>query len=157
MLDRDLGWKIWSEPDDIGDRKQICFRSSPGLDYFLPAGRYQVRGQIDSASASKDIEIKPGQVTEERLVLNAGLATIGGAVNPGGPPLTRDIGWTIYEGRADVLGDRKRIIYRSGPTVEHFLPVGRYLATAVLGEMKGEKEFEVSAGKRAQVEVVLAR
>ena len=156
-INRAIEWHIYQgKPNEVSDRAHVKERYGENFDCFLPVGSYWATATLDAATAGKDIEVKAAAVTQERLVLNAGLVKLTAALTRGGSPLGRAIEWHIYAADADAVGDRKHVKESYGDTLNYFLPVGRYLVTAKLEQMKGQQAVDVTAGKSEQVEVVLA-
>ena len=156
-VNRAVEWHIdQGKPNDVGDRAHVKERYGENFDCFLPEGAYWITATLDAAKTGKDIEVKAGAVTQERLVLDAGLVQVTAVLSRGGSPLGRAIEWHIYDAHADAVGDRKHVKESYAPALDYFLPVGRYLITAKFEQMKGQEEVEVTAGKSERVEVVLA-
>jgi hypothetical protein len=63
-------WHIYEgDADALGNRKEIASGDKSKQSFTLSAGHYRVTMQSGSAIATQDINIKAGQVNEEKVVL----------------------------------------------------------------------------------------
>ena len=147
--------------DAEGNRKRVV--GSPTYEgpprFPLPAGRYYVTGVYGSASASTEVEVKPGEIKSERLDLGAGILNLSSILAVGGPPLTTGVTYVVYEAVKDAEGNRKRVVaspaYEGPPRLP--LPAGRYFVTAASGAGKGSAEIAVAKGAVQVLQVRLSR
>jgi len=141
----DTGWKVFSQPNGEGKRKQVAL-SYGEANYYLPAGTYLARLNRGAASVEKEISITPGEKKKDRLILNAGIVVLKGNES--------------YESSKIVAvpaeaEKAKQVVLEYGNEVRAYLPAGKYIATydhQVGGEVKSSKtSFTVEAGKLLEV------
>jgi hypothetical protein len=98
----------------------------------LPAGRYLVTAKYGSATANVEVEVKPGEITNQILNLRAGILRPRAILADGGEPLPDGVAYDVYAAAQDAEGNRKRVdgsLSAYGPP-RLPLPAGRYRVTA---------------------------
>lgn len=141
----DTSWKVFSQPNAEGKRKQVAY-SYGEASYYLPAGTYLARLIRGAASVEKEISITPGGMKEDRLTLNAGVVVLKGNESYEGSKIT------AFPADAE---NAKKVAMAYANEVRAYLPSGEYIATyihKVGGEAKSSKTpFTVEAGKFLEV------
>ncbi len=130
-----------------GKRERVTYGSHQ--EFKLPAGRYVVEATWGNATVSRDVEIKPGEVTDETLILEAGLLHLASTL---GESETADGAYyTIFSGKTKMDGSRERITY--GSQKEYKLPVGTYRVEAKWGQAIGVADVEIKGGERTEITI----
>jgi Ca-activated chloride channel family protein len=143
---KDTAWKVLSQPNAEGVRKQVAYSYS-SADYTLPAGSYSVELKRGAAVVRKEITVSPGKVTNDKLVLNAGVVKLitGGGQNPG---------VQVYSAGQE---SKQAVTYGYGKEHRFYLPAGDYrveFKRKVGGEeKKTTSTFTVEAGKFLEMEL----
>ncbi len=141
-----LKWHLMGAPGIEGKRKQIAYGTGPSPQWMVPRGDYLLRLVLGEASTEKDITITAGQMTQEKLVLNAGLAHITAPADLG------STSFSVYP-LIDTTEQRRHLAYSTSKDYEIFLPEGKYLVELKLRQANETKtlEFEIQAGQRSEV------
>jgi len=148
-------WILYSAEKDLnGKRKEIARDGSAEADFFVPAGNYWLEGQYKSTKAGIDVTVEAGKLTEEVLVLGAGLLVVTAAATEGGDPLDRTM-FIVYEATADLSGKRKEVARSARQISEFGLPAGNYLVVAKSGEAEASTEVEIAANQRTERSIVM--
>ncbi|MEJ8573437.1 VWA domain-containing protein [Microbaculum marinum] len=148
-------WIVYSAAKDMsGKREEIARSGSAKADFFLPAGDYYVEGQFKSAKAGKEVSVEAGKLTEEAVVLGAGMLVVSASVTENGDPLD-DVMFIVQEANADLSGKRKEIARSARQIAEFGLPAGKYRVVATTGEAEGSTEVEVAANQRTERQIVI--
>lgn len=137
-----------------GNRKQVD--ASGGKPKFnLPGGTYFVTAAWGKALASDTVEVKPGELTEVTLNLNAGRITVV-ALDENGQPVTKGGYYRVYEAKKDIEGNRTQVSAGGGKSHEVSLPAGDYVVEVNYGgrnKVAGSQEVTVTAGELSELKV----
>ncbi len=119
--------------------------------FRLPAGQYTVTAEWGNVTATMDVEVRAGQITEKKLNMNAGIIQLKttSALNRG-----QRVTFSIEEQDATGSDTQRRVVAR-GSQREFRLPAGKYVVVASSGSVEGEHFIEVQAGKRHDVTIAL--
>ena len=135
-----------------GKRKQIT-AAVPRKPFSLPAGTYFVTAKVGKATASRELLVTAGKLTEEDIVVGAGALKVTVIPAEGGKPLKQAYVY-INELEAGLDGKHKQIT--AGNQRNTFkLPAGKYRLTAKLDKASATTEIEITAGKRTDTTVSL--
>ncbi|MDF1738070.1 MAG: VWA domain-containing protein [Verrucomicrobiales bacterium] len=141
----DTGWKIFSQPNAEGKRKQVTVSYNEAT-YYLTAGTYLARLTRGAASVEKEISISPGEKKKDRFVLNAGIVVLKGNENHEGSKIR------VVPADPEKT---KQVALAYNHEVRAYLPAGDYVATydhKVNGEVQSsDTAFTVEAGKMLEV------
>ncbi len=148
-------WILYEQEKDLnGKRKEVARSGSAKADFFVPAGSYWLEGQYKSTKGGMDVAVDAGKLTEEVLVLGAGVLVVSASATEGGEPLDQTY-YIVYEAQQDLSGKRKEVA-RSGRDVAEFgLPAGSYVVVARSGEAEASTEVEVVANQRVERQIVM--
>lgn len=119
----------------------------------LEAGRYRVEASLGAAKASVEVDVRAEELTQEPLVLNAGVLNLVVLLAEDGEeapsPTFRILGL-----EPDLHGDRPTV---TGPTrsSSFVLPEGDALARVSSGAVTVEERVTVTAGERTDKTIVL--
>ena len=160
----DLGWDVLSPKADLaGKRRKIAgfWRVKSGGIFILPAGTWLIWGQLPDArhvTTSKEITVPPGGEDAHEFVFGAGTVRID--VTKNGAAYSGQVGWDIYEAKADLAGKHRKVTgawrVKSGQTT--ILKAGDYIISALDPDhraTKGEAAFSIKAGEEKAVTVEL--
>ena len=141
-----------TEKDIRGARESIVTRTRR-TSFILPEGTYLVRADEGLASAETEVEIKAGDRTETAIALDAGLLHVA-VVEEDGSEVSERVRWTILSAEEDLRGQRETI---TGPTSrdQFILSSGQYLLQARAADRTAQKDIEIKAGERLDVEMTL--
>ena len=141
----DVGWQVFSLPNEEGQRKKVAF-SYGKAKYYLPAGDYIAELKRGAASVEKEISVRPGEDSKDRLVLNAAAVAFKGSEGRESP--------LIFVHRSDDE-TKKKIAFQYRNETRFYLPAGDFVAVYTYksgGETKKtETPFTVEAGKFQEV------
>lgn len=148
----DARFQVLSTERDIhGDRKSIEGPTSRSS-FVLPADSYIVKTRSGQASAEKEVEVRPGELTEATAILEAGILRAE-ALEEDGTPVSARIRWTVFSIEDDIR-ERETV---AGPTSrnEFLLHEGDYLLRAEARDRDAEEKIEIKAGGRLNAEITL--
>ncbi|HXG22149.1 MAG TPA: TIR domain-containing protein [Methylomirabilota bacterium] len=143
-------WRVYkAEGYELGERQQVTY-SAEGQ-FTLPVGRYVIEAAYGDATQSKDVEVRPGQITTTDIILNAGQLRGTARLSAKGAPVSSY--WRVYKAEGYELGERQQVTYSAEG--QFTLPAGRYIVEVEHGEAKGHAEVTVQAGEINPVDIVL--
>jgi Ca-activated chloride channel family protein len=151
-----LSWEVYEAQADIeGKRKRVTYSYDTEPVFELAPGAYLLSVKVGAASGSVEFEAGPESAQEVTVVLDAGLAAVSAKRTAASEPITGNLSWEVYLTETDIDGKRQRVTYSYDNQPLFTLSAGRYLLSVGHGASGGQAEFEVKAGKRAEVEIVL--
>ncbi|MCO5063365.1 MAG: VWA domain-containing protein [Rhizobiaceae bacterium] len=129
-----------------GTRDQVAYDYGTDPDFDLPAGDYVAVVQLDATNVEVPFSVKVGERKDETVVLNAGVLAVDA---PGASEIR------LFEGKANLQGERQGVTYGYGETLQSTVPAGDYmLIVTPNGEgQKKEKPVTVKAGERTEIKV----
>ncbi len=143
-------WRVYkAEGYELGERQQVTY-SAEGQ-FTLPVGRYVIEAAYGDATQSKDVEVRPGQITTTDIILNAGQLRGTARLSAKGAPVSSY--WRVYKAEGYELGERQQVTYSAEG--QFTLTAGRYIVEVEHGEAKGHAEVTVQAGEINPVDIVL--
>ena len=146
---------VYVIPESAGqDRSAAVVTGSVGPVRKVEPGNYYIEAKVGKVRASTTAQIVEGELNTVKVVLDAGLLKVDALAEEGGPPLERAY-VTVYE--AEQAADGKRKQFAAGNQRTLFtLPAGKYFARAKLGKASVGAEFEVVAGEKTDLVLILA-
>lgn len=129
-----------------GSRDQVAYDYGTDPDFDLPAGDYVAVVQLDATTVEQPFSVKVGERKDERVVLDAGVLAVEA---PGASEIR------LFEGKANLQGERQGVTYGYGEALQSTLPAGDYLLIVTpSGEgAKKERSVTIKAGERVEVKV----
>ncbi len=122
----------------------------------LPAGRYLARVNLGKGTAEREFEIQAGEATKLEIVVGVGDLDITLLPKAGAKPGSASAEWSVYRIGADGKPAKEYTAHAYTNPGHATLPAGRYLARVNLGKGMAEREFEIEAGKKTKLEVVVS-
>lgn len=162
-----LAWWLLSPKADLsGKRKEIAqfWRVNSGKVFILPAGDWLLQGSLPDhrhVKTETPLSLQPGEENQEDVIFSAGTVKINVTVK--GVPHKGQVGWNIFEAKADKLsGKRQKVVdaWRVNTGKITILAAGDYHLTALLPDdrdTKGEVDFSVDAAEEKIVTVDLEK
>jgi hypothetical protein len=144
-------FEIYSdERDQFNQRARIVAGARPGVIYRLNSGVYHVVSRYGdvNATASSDVTVEPGKLTEIAIAHPAARVTFKLVARAGGDALA-DTQWSIATPKGEVLKES------AGALPTHTLAPGTYSVTAKSAGRAYQRTFTVRRGETAQVEVLM--
>jgi hypothetical protein len=153
-IDQGLVWRVFTEPAQAksGASLQPALveaRREPTPRIALAPGAYYVNVAYGRAHLTRKIEVAPTPGREERFVLNAGGLRVTAVLAGGEKPPDLAVSYDIYEGDADRLGGRSRLVAGLKPGVIVRLNAGLYHLVSTVGDANAvvNADVTVEAGK----------
>ena len=145
-----------AKPDQDGNYTQVASSNRSPAFFHLPAGSYHVVAQFGKAEATADIHVADDQLTDIKIVINAGKLRVKAVEVEGGEPLG-STDFRVYEAQADKEGNRKEVAgsYSSAKQASFNLPAGRYHVVARYDKAASSVDVEVKGGELTDVTIVL--
>jgi len=142
-----LAWTVYGDPDSEGNRPRIANAYNATPTFTLPAGSYFVSVSKGSATASKQMEVAAGELSEGLIVMGSGTLKTNTVMSEGQEPVTGGgLSWTVL-GAPDAEGKRPKVAnsYNASPTFT--LPSGAYSVTVTRGSASTSVDVEISPGE----------
>ena len=159
-LPEGVAYDVYTAAQDAeGNRKRIDGSLSaygpPRLP--LPAGRYLVTAKYRTASATVEVEVTPGEITNQILNLRAGILRPT-AIADSGTRLSKGVTYEVYTAAQDSEGNRKRVDGSLSAYGPPRLPLaeGRYFVTARHSRGIASAETKVTAGRVHDLQLRIA-
>lgn len=132
----------------------VTSASAAAQAFTLPAGAYVVRASYNGTTADLVVPLDPGRTYNYTINLYAG--TVGlTAVSESGGSIGEGVVYEIYKAAPDQNGERTLIATYNGGASTVMLREGSYLLVARGAGMQGEIPFQVAAGQKGNVKVVM--
>jgi Ca-activated chloride channel family protein len=151
-----VSWEIVSTGEGTAGAAAPVSASTLSGTYVVSSiepGRYTVRAKAMLASGETEFEVKPGEQTEVRVVLNAGVIRPRTLLSDNGepPPTDTPISWSV-------IGPPGAVFLGSGygsQTNDAVVPPGTWKIRVERANIVAETPVEVTAGETEEVTVVL--
>jgi len=145
-IDNNITIEVSAPPKSDGEKGEWFATEYKDISRFdLPTGTYDVKVAVGAASRTVRTEIKSGGETRLDVNVNAGVL----GLKTGSGKFIE-----IVEAERDINNERKSVHTSFEPDVNVALNAGSYVAIVEYGpDKKVEKEFAITAGKRAEVVV----
>lgn len=128
-----------------GSREEVSYGYGPGNEFELPPGDYVARIDMDAAVVEVPFTVEAGKRVDVEGVLDAGVVAL---TMPGTD------GFTIYDARADIQGNRTERGYGYGEDYQTTLTAGDYVVSIRYDDdSETEMPFTVVAGERLELTV----
>lgn len=127
-----------------GRQESVAVSYGPGQSFTLPPGDYVARINQGAAQMDAPFTVKPGERTEVKVVLNAGVLAITAA---GANSIE------VLDAKADIAGNRIARSYDYAEEKTLIAPGGDYLIVVTRGEAKVEATATVKPGERTDITV----
>ena len=138
--------EIFGAKKDIsGNRESVAYAYGPDSGFDLLPGDYVAVATFDAAKAEQPFTIKPGELTEVSVPLNAGVLFVDA---PGAS-------YIEVFGKKDIQGNRESFSGVYDVTSNRTLTAGDYHVVVSYGDDKPNKEADakVTAGERTEIKV----
>ncbi|MEQ8823654.1 MAG: hypothetical protein RIC14_04700 [Filomicrobium sp.] len=149
----DLIWRIYSNPQDRDTPPELLSRHTDNvLRAALEPGLYIVNVSLGQAHLTRRLEVKPGRVTRDVFVLNAGGLRLTAYAGEKRVP-NKSVLFDVYEAERDQSGQRQLVVGKLRPGVVVRLNAGIYYLKSVYGGANAgvESEVSVEAGKLTEI------
>ncbi len=161
-----LGWTVSSTTADFaGKRKKIAsfWRVKTGHVNWLPAGTWRLDGLATDARYMKlqtNIKIEAGGQHVITQSMNAALVRLDAKLVAGAPVFKGQLGWSIFYGKPDLSGKRKKLagFWRKRASYVFPLPAGEWTIEGVLPSHRHVKfatRLKTEAGAQTPHEVIM--
>lgn len=143
-------FRITERDSETTDEKLVVDNARSGLILPLNAGTYRVESQYGNAnaSASADITIEEGKLTDATLYHRAAEVTLK-LVNETGGEAIANTSWTLLYPNGEVIAETV------GAFPEYVLEEGDYAVVATHEGTPHNRNFSVEAGRHRDVEVLI--
>ena len=143
---------VYQAKKDIeGKRVQVAESYKETPVFRLPTGDYYVWVGHGQASASVEVKVTAGELTEQTLNLHAGYLQLSSIAAQDTEPVTRDLHYIVYQARKDRDGKRVQVAESYKETPLFRLPTGDYYVWVEHRGASGSAEVEIAAGQRKKI------
>ncbi len=148
--------RLDASPDSPATPKWVTSSNSSEPVFKLAPGQYLLTARYGEAQQQKLITVDSDTPQELDFVLGAGFLQTTTRLSPDSQPLDSGVRYTVHEALPDKDGKYKYVTAISTNSGASRLPAGRYRITArTANNAETSQEFEVLAGKRTDVDLVL--
>lgn len=130
-----------AEQDLLGNREYVNRSCGQMVLFTLPAGAYFLQVSSGDASVSLEETVRPGELTDQVVNLNAGYLRAQAVLSEGMAPL--ESCFEVYDAEPDLQGNRRYIDRSCGTRVVFTLSAGRYYVLASYGLARTSQELEI--------------
>lgn len=151
--DKDLKFSIYTnDVQDDGERGLVLQDVAPNTIVRLNSGTYHVVSTYGNLNAviRADIQIAAGKLTQATIQHRAARITFKLVSTKGGEAIA-DTAWSILTGSGDIIAENV------GAFATMVLAEGNYTAVARNKDKIYQRDFDVKAGRNADVELLLGR
>jgi Ca-activated chloride channel homolog len=127
-----------------GSQTSIATSYGPGQTFTLPPGDYIARIKQDATLVEAPFAVKPGERTEVKVILNAGVLAI---------TATGASQIEVLDAKADISGNRAQRSFDYAAEKSLVAPGGDYLIVVKRGETLSEATATVKPGERTEITV----
>jgi hypothetical protein len=153
-IDQGLVWRVFTEPARGAEGKPaqpalVATSREPTPVVPLAAGAYVINVTYGRAHLTRRVSVTEARRMEERFVLNAGGLRVTTALTGGEKPADSAVTFDVYQGDADQLGGRTRLVGGLRPGVIVRLNAGLYHIVSTVGDANATlgADVTVEAGK----------
>ena len=150
-------WVYGAKKDLEGNRKEISVSGAATPLFRLPAGDYHIVSRHGDAYAEADFSITAGELIEKTMIQNSAYLKASAVQNKGGPPLTSDIFWWVYEQKTDLEGNRKEISVSGSSEPLFILPAGDYMLTVRHGGEITNTNVSLTPGESKTLNILVSQ
>lgn len=146
-----VGYDVYQgDSDQLGGRTKIVGGMRPGVILRLNAGLYHIVSTLGDANAvvNADITVEAGKLTDATVSHHAARVTLKLVTRAGGDA-EADTQWAVHTAQGELVRESQ------GALPSHVLAAGQYVASARHGGKLYQREFSVTSGETAQVEIVM--
>jgi hypothetical protein len=124
-------------------------------EYYLKAGKHHIIARKDKAVSEMDVEVKPGELTDATVVMNAGSISVKAVAVKGGEFLEH-VSCDLFHSKSFVEG-KGELIAGIGSTKEHvfFLNAGKYHLVLKEGLAKSALDVLIQPGINKEATLVM--
>jgi Ca-activated chloride channel homolog len=141
-ISRNIRWILNTVADDSkGRARQLTYTNFSWPTFTLPEGSYEAVLQSGLARASLRVDIRAGDVVEEKIFLNAGKVHLRAVLKEGGPPIQKSIHWYLTKNTSNAKGEYEILHHNSNPSPTFTLGAGRHRFFVTAGSAR--KVFDV--------------
>ncbi len=149
--DQSVSYDIFQgDADQLGGRTKVAVNLRPGVIVRLNAGLYHLISTLGDANAAvnADVTVEAGKLTDAVISHHAARVTFK-LVNRAGGEAQADTQWAVHNEQGDLIRETQ------GALPSHILAAGSYVANARHAGRLYQRQFTVTSGEPAQVEVVM--
>jgi hypothetical protein len=150
-IDQGVVWRIFTETPNVDPPQPRLMTTSkiPAPTVDLAPGSYLVNVAFGRAHLTRRIEVPSGKPGEEHFVLNAGGLRVTAVLGEAERVSNLTVGYDIYQGDADQLGGRTKIVGGLRPGLIVRLNAGLYHLVSTMGDANAtvSADVTVEAGK----------
>ncbi len=154
-----VAWHVNTISEDNTKGANVAYGKGAQPEYKLLPGKYlaEVRSLGGKATATQEIEVRPGKKdTIEVVLTQEGIIKLVAVNEPGGKPLN-EVHWKVNTLDTE-MAKGTNVTYGKGAQPEYKLLPGKYMAVVSSrgGKASAEQEIEVIGGKKTTTEVLIA-
>jgi hypothetical protein len=151
QIDQGVIWRVYTETPgaEPPEPRLVATNREPAPTLALPPGSYLVNVGFGRAHLTRRVTVPEGKTTDERFVLNAGGLRVTALLGPNEKMPDLAVTYDVYQGDADQLGGRTRVVGGLRPSVIVRLNAGLYHLVSTMGDANAtvSADITVEAGK----------
>jgi hypothetical protein len=139
--------------DNTGHPRELARSELRQAEFDLPAGRYKVAALYGLARVEREVTIKAGAVTEEKLVMDAGVVRMSSMLAGADRPLDKQLIYKVYAITPDQGASAQSVATSAKPTPTMYLKSGKYRIESQYGwhNARQTREVDVAAGQTTEL------
>lgn len=151
QIDQGVIWRVYTETPgaEPPQPRLVATNREPAPTLALPPGTYLVNVGFGRAHLTRRVTVPEGKTADERFVLNAGGLRVTALLGPTEKMPDLAVTYDVYQGDADQLGGRTRVVGGLRPNVIVRLNAGLYHLVSTMGDANAtvSADVTVEAGK----------
>jgi hypothetical protein len=150
-IDQGLVWRVYTEVPGVDPPQPRLITSSrdPAPTLQLAPGTYVINVAYGRAHITRRVEVAEGKDANERFIVNAGGLRVTAVLGTAEKVADLAVSYDVYQGDADQLGGRSKIVGGLRPGIIVRLNAGLYHLVSTLGDANAvvSADVTVEAGK----------
>ena len=150
-IDQGLVWRVYTETPGVDppQPKLVTSSKEPSPTLALAAGSYVINVAFGRAHLTRRISVAADKIAEERFILNAGGLRITAVLGASEKVPDLAVSYDVYQGDADQLGGRTKVVGSLRPGLIVRLNAGLYHIVSTMGDSNAtvSADVTVEAGK----------
>jgi len=150
-IDQGVIWRIYTENPEVDPPQPRLVTTSkvPSPSVDLKPGSYVVNVAFGRAHLTRRITVVPGKTSEESFILNAGGLRVTAVLGEAEKVSDLTVSYDVYQGDADRLGGRTKVVGGLRPGLIVRLNAGLYHLVSTMGDANAlvSSDVTVEAGK----------
>lgn len=141
-----IKWRVISTKTDSMEKEiELSSSYAAKAEFTVPVGDVIVEAKVGASTIkSEPLKVENGKILKPVLNLNSGLLVVTRSSDEGS--------FEVLDTKKNIKGERKQVSFSYAKNYTETLKEGKYILVYKAGDKSEEKEIEIKAGERAEVE-----